>query len=172
MKKCPEVISVALAITLTLGCATAYPTTSFAEEPTEPTVTLYDSMRIDPVVTHDKDEYPIDPTGLTSSYSSTLVLGVPSHVGITRYYSGTNISISMDAYTTGSGGNCDPSFSVELHRAHGFYSEYIGSAAFWRDGYSKATWSNVGPGDYYFKFVRCMQDNKTIYSNNVRMWNS
>lgn len=128
-------------------------------------LTRASSQTVEPVVTFERENGPV-PYG--NIYYSTLSFNQTSLTGATRYYSGRNISIEMDAYTTGSN-PCDNYFSVELHRADFPFSTQIGSAGFKRNGYSKATWKNMEPGNYFFRFVKCA-DNVTIKSNNVRMW--
>lgn len=104
------------------------------------------------------------------TYKSTLYFN-RTYTGKTRHYTGKNISISMDAECPTSGASCDDYFSVELHRAHGLWNDYVGSAGFKRNGFTEATWSNAGAGDYYFVFVKC-DDGKFVSSNNVRMFSN
>lgn len=87
--------------------------------------------------------------------------------GKVRWYGGSTVGIEMTChYVAESSDSCDTHFSVELHREDG---SYIGSAAFPRNGYNKAEWTNVGPGNYYFRFVKC-GDNSRFASNLVKMY--
>lgn len=85
------------------------------------------------------------------------------------HYTGKNIGISMDAECDTSGTVCDNYFSVELHRNTFPFSTYIGSEGFKRNGYTEAVWTNVGEGDYFFKFVKC-NNGKWVSSDSVRMF--
>lgn len=145
--------------------ASSLPRAAFAEEVHPGSNATPSSQPIEPIVTYERENEPV-PYG--NIYYSTLSFNQTSLTGATRYYSGRNISIEMDAYTTGNN-PCDNYFSVELHRADFPFSTQIGSAGFKRNGYSKATWPNMEPGNYFFRFVKCA-DSVTIKSNNVRMW--
>lgn len=134
-----------------------------------PPITLYQEMSVTPTISYDNNSLSQHLAKAKDSYSSTLTFSVKRHTGITRKYSGNTVGISMTASSSGSGSACDNYFSVELHRAHWPFNDYVGSAGFKRDGYSSAEWNNVGPGDYYFVFVKC-DDTKTITSGNVRMY--
>lgn len=134
-----------------------------------PPITLYQEMAVTPTISYDNVSLSQHLAKAKDSYTSTLTLGVERYTGKTRYYSGNTVGISMTASSSGSGSACDNYFSVELHRSHWPFNDYVGSAGFKRDGYSSAEWNNVGPGDYYFVFVKC-NDAKTITSNNVKMY--
>lgn len=124
------------------------------------------------IVKYDKDN---DSYGrsLYSWFGSSLDMSNTTEMsGATHYYYGNNLGIEMSCYTKGSSSKCDTYFSVELHRLTGSYydvDEYVGSAAFKRNGFTKATWTNVGSGRYYFKFRKC-PDGQSIHSDSVAMY--
>lgn len=121
-------------------------------------------------VTHDPTESIFDNLSESerSWYGSSLEFS-GTHIGSKRYYDGNNIGIEMRCYQTGTY-PCDTHFSVELHRSNYIWEDtYIGSAAFNRSGFTKATWTNVGGGTYFFKFVKC-NDNMTVRARNVAMY--
>lgn len=138
---------------------------------TSPTVVLADEGedQIEIVVTHNPFESIKWGPMACSWYGSSLYMYKTTSVsGSTRYYDGSNVGIEMTC-TTGGTNACDSYFSVELHRVSGFSDTYIGSAAFKHNGFTKATWTNVGSGNYYFKFVKC-SDTQSISSNSVAMY--
>lgn len=100
-----------------------------------------------------------------SWYGSTLeVGGYSSWTGATRYYDGSNVGIEMTCRSSGSG-----TFDVELHRGYIVFNDYIGTVAFNVNGFTKGTWTNVGSGNYYFKFNN-PRVGLNVYSNDVAMY--
>lgn len=61
-----------------------------------------------------------------------------------RYYDGENVGIEMSTQSSGAG-----SFTVQLYKSN----RLIGSKAVTKNGFARATWENVGSGEYHFKFV-------------------
>lgn len=120
-------------------------------------------------VSYDPNDSFFNGVGAQSWYGSSLYLSATSYSGQKRYYDGNNVGIEMTCSAAG-GSACDSYFSVELHRKNSLLEDtYIGSAPFKRNGFSKATWSNVGSGNYFFKFVKC-SDSQSISSNDVAMY--
>ncbi|MCI8424242.1 MAG: hypothetical protein HFJ72_01060 [Adlercreutzia sp.] len=103
-----------------------------------------------------------------SWFGSTLQLGFKSkHTGETRWYDGTNVGIEMTSASSVPSSSTQ-TFNVELHRAHGITNDWIGTAKFKVTGFTKATWTNVGSGNYYFVFNN--QSNYSVKSNDVKMY--
>lgn len=72
-----------------------------------------------------------------------------THTTTPRYYDGTNVGIEMTCSSSKDG-----SFVVELWRGSSkLGGSYVGRAEFSRQGFTKATWSNVGSGNYFFVFT-------------------
>lgn len=161
-------LSMFISVVLLFGVASL----AYADSPAKArSVSLSEAMQVVPTVTYDSNTFSSQISSRASAYYSTLYFGghgITKTIGATRYYDGQNVSISMTASSSGSGSACDPYFSVELHRAHGIFNDYVGSAAFKRDGFTGASWSNVGSGNYYFVFVKC-DDGKYISSSDVHM---
>ena len=79
-----------------------------------------------------------DEANLLSTYSTTP-----------RYFDGVNVGIEMNCTSTKAG-----SFTVELWRGSSrFSASRVGTASFSRQGFTKATWTNVGSGTYFFVFT-------------------
>lgn len=77
------------------------------------------------------------------------------------YFDGANVGIEMYA-------SCpvDGTFTVELYRNN---YEFVGSAEFKRNGFTKAVWENVGAGTYKFKF-RKTADGTSVSSSDASMY--
>lgn len=98
-----------------------------------------------------------------SWYGQTLSLLSRQETGAS-YYDGNNVGIELDA-------SCpvDGFFDVALYRVDARNSRvtsFIGSASFKRNGFTKATWQNVGPGNYKFVFSKS-NDGAVVTSSNV-----
>lgn len=66
-----------------------------------------------------------------------------------RSFDGANVGIEMTCTSTKAG-----SFTVELWRGSSrFSASRVGTANFSRQGFTKATWTNVGSGTYFFVFT-------------------
>lgn len=132
-----------------------------------------DTELVIPEISYDESDSIFNMPSTRSWYGSTLdMTGTAQYTGSVRDYDGSNVGIEMTCYTTGSPSGCDRYFSVELHRKSGAFDsrdDYVGSAAFKRNGFTKATWTNVGAGRYCFKFVKCA-DNQVLHSNSVAMY--
>lgn len=127
---------------------------------------------IEITVTHDPAESFFNGITPYSWFGSTLYFGGPEDItmldGEVRSYDGTNVGIEMTC-SKSMGTTCDDYFSVELWRGKPGSGTYVGSAGFAREGFTKATWSNVGSGDYAFRFVKC-PDTQVIQSSDVAMY--
>lgn len=108
-------------------------------------------------------------------YKSTLDFQ-GEYEGLKRYYKYSHISYEATAsayvYKTPVSSNNTfyaKTYYVSLYRKRGFlFSDYIGKKALSRYKYGKATWTNVGSGNYYFRFDKA-RDGVTIKSRNVKM---
>lgn len=123
---------------------------------------------INTIVTYDESQSLANQFARASQYYSTLSFA-GTYRGAARHYTGSSVGISMNASCDTSGTVCDNYFSVELHRDTFPFSTYIGSEGFKRNGYTEAVWTNVGQGNYFFKFVKC-NDGKWVSSDSVRMF--
>lgn len=91
---------------------------------------------------------------LASSYYSYLSFS-GEHQGATRSYSGNNVGISINAYTTTpQQPHHSTTYRVELWRKNWIGSTYIGYSTFPRNGYKSNTWTSVGSGNYYYWFIK------------------
>ncbi|NTW29612.1 MAG: hypothetical protein HGA39_09680 [Coriobacteriia bacterium] len=101
-----------------------------------------------------------------SSYWSSMYLLTAFDGGV-RYYNGNNVGISMTASCASYSARC---FSVDLYKYRAWYwSDWMGSSAFPRNGYGSHNWFNVGSGNYYFHFTNWW-DGAAVYSGNVHMY--
>lgn len=75
-----------------------------------------------------------------------------------EHFSGQNMGVELTAQSPSSG-----TFTVKLYRG----TSYIGSATLKRNGYSRAEWTNVGPGVYRFVFSKT-NDGKVVTCTGVR----
>ncbi len=98
-----------------------------------------------------------------SWYGESLYLSKQSKSG-SYYFDGNNIGIEMTASCSTGG-----SFTASLYRMNGANLSFIGSATFKRNGFTKATWSNVGSGTYRFVFTKT-SDGSTVTSSDVAMY--
>jgi hypothetical protein len=106
---------------------------------------------------------------LASSYTSTFdVYSSSGFTGPTRYYNGQDISIKTYNKST-SGSGTSTTFSIALYR-DGWLNDYIGTVSHSRTSDSTSTFSNVGSGDYFFKFWK--NDDGVRVWGDVKMWNS
>ncbi len=81
-----------------------------------------------------------------------------------RYFDGRNVGIEMTA-------SCpiDGSFTVSLFRISNGRASLVGSASFKRNGFTKATWENVGSGTYRFLCKKTL-DGKRVTSTDVAIY--
>lgn len=98
-----------------------------------------------------------------SWYGASLALSRTSYTP-THYYDGNNVGIEMSCSSEKEG-----SFTVTLWRSVTGNSERVGTAMFDRNGFTKATWSNVGPGSYYFIFTKA-SDGALVYCRDIGMY--
>ena len=78
------------------------------------------------------------------------------------YFDGNNLAVEMTCAAPTGG-----SFSVTLYRiSSSSAEEIVGSADLRYQGFSKATWTNVGPGTYFFEFEK-KADGITVFSSDV-----
>lgn len=88
-----------------------------------------------------------------------------SFTGQTRWYDGNNVGIEFTATSSSYG-----TLEVSLFRSTSWITnEYIGTGYHHYPGWNKTTWSNVGSGNYYFKFTNT-GSNAWVYSNDVAMY--
>lgn len=120
------------------------------------------------VVSHERTIRPLGSTQVYSWYGSELQF-VTELAGTPRWYDGNSIGIEMTCSAI-TEGQLDTHFSVELWRGENTSNgTYIGSAALWRNGFSRAEWTNVGSGQYFFRFVKA-NDGIWVTSNDVAMF--
>lgn len=108
-------------------------------------------------MSHESDTGSLDANARSwygTSFSFSRRYSIPYH-----YFDGNNVGIEMDCSSKGSG-----SFSVSLYR-NGLL---IGTAEFNRNGFTKAVWTNVGPGNYSFELVKT--DSASVKCSNVAMY--
>lgn len=109
---------------------------------------------------------------LASSYWSTIWFDT-TLTGSVRYYDGQNITISMISHTERCC-NATNTYQVSLYRRECWAwcsNVRIGTVNVPRTGHSgNKTWSNVGPGNYYFYFQKTF-DGVLVWSDNVWMRN-
>lgn len=103
---------------------------------------------ITPVVITDESMALPMPTDARSWYGTSMTLLTKTQTG-QKYYDGNNIGIEMTCSSTTAG-----TFVVSLYRTSGTSAQFLGSANFKRQGFTKATWNGVGPGRYYFTFSK------------------
>lgn len=75
-------------------------------------------------------------------------------------FDGNNVGIEMNCSSKGSG-----YFTVYLYRG----GSVIGSAQFKLNGFTKAVWTNVGPGSYSFRLYK-KADGASVKCSNVAMY--
>lgn len=96
--------------------------------------------------------------GSTLSFASSYTL--PAHV-----YDGNNVGIEMTASCPVGG-----TFTVSLYRKSTTGSlGFLGEATFKRNGFTKATWEDVGPGTYVFSCSKS-SDGAIVSSDDVAMY--
>ena len=104
------------------------------------------------------------------SYVSTLALGSGSFDGEVYRFSGNRICIEALCAANGNGAEPQPTFSVELYRLdYGLVEIPMGSRTLKSRGISSATWENVRPGEYFFRFTK-EDDGCVLRSTNVWMY--
>ncbi len=113
-------------------------------------------------VTHSKLRDPYEPLacswyGTSASFKNSVSLKAHN-------YDGSNVGIEMTCSSSRSG-----SFTVALYRGTKADTKaLIGSAQFSRNGFTKATWTNVGSGTYHF--VLSGAGGTTITANDIAMY--
>lgn len=123
------------------------PRKAFASE------TLYEAM--DANVYSTPRDARSTPTLNRSWYGDEIVFSI-SAVTPLRYFDGSNVGIEVRAECPLGG-----TFSVGLYRN----SNLIGIASLNRNGFSRAEWTGVGPGSYYFIFSKTSDGAKVTCSN-------
>lgn len=99
-----------------------------------------------------------------SWYGSTMSL-ITTYSTASYYFDGNSVGIEMTCSSQRSG-----TFSVTLYRDVGSgSSQRIGTAAFNRNGFTKATWSGVGSGTYHFVMSK-PNDGTRVTSSDVAMY--
>lgn len=102
-----------------------------------------------------------------SYYTSTLSFKTPFD-GKARTFNQNNIQYSATTYTVGQKAYMPTTYRVTLCRKNFLSYDVIGYRDLSRDGYGTSTWTNVGPGNYYFSFSKA-QDGATVKSSKVIM---
>ena len=107
-----------------------------------------------------------DPDSVVSSrswFGGTLTL-VTEQTFVPHNFDGSNVGIEMTASCSVNG-----TFTVSLYRSSFLGNSLVGTAAFKRNGFTKATWEGVGSGTYYF-VCRKSADSKVVTSSDVAMY--
>lgn len=113
----------------------------------------------DPVITHSVTSVSKS-VDMRSWYGSTMVLLSQAQTE-PKTYDGNSIGIEMTCSSTVPG-----TFVVSLYRVGSTSAQFVGSADFKRQGFTKATWNGVGSGRYYFLFIK-PNDGYLVISNHV-----
>lgn len=109
---------------------------------------------------------PEDDEGQTL-YVGSLTLSTDLYCSEVMRFDYKSVALSLESFQTDADGDVKDTFEVELHRVTaGFFDEYVSTARLDCNGSSWALWSNVGPGDYYFKFLKD-DDGSTVSSNSL-----
>ncbi len=114
------------------------------------------------MVTHSKLRDPYEPSAC-SWYGASATFKYSTSLKV-HNYDGSNVGIEMTCSSSKSG-----SFTVVLYRGTKADTKaLIGSAQFSRNGFTKATWTNVGSGTYLF--VLSGAGGTTITANDIAMY--
>ena len=104
------------------------------------------------------------------SYVSTLKLGSGFYSGEVYRFGGNTICIEALCSAAGAGAVPHGTFTVELYRLdHGLIEVPLGSRTLKSRGLSSATWADVAPGEYFFRFSK-EDDGCVLSSDNVWMY--
>lgn len=114
-----------------------------------------------PNVVHFVDKSNSGPFSMRSWYGASLRLTTIQRFG-PYYFDGNNVGIEMTASCPTNG-----NFFVSLERAS--TGGNVGTATFRRNGFTKATWTNVGSGDYIFTCSK-NKDGSAVASSDVAMY--
>lgn len=136
-----------------LGLAPILPETSHAQE-------LRSAMAVGTIVSYDIRDRMASRQS-RSWYGTTLRLSSSGRTS-TSYFDGNNVGIEMTCSSSKDG-----YFSVQLKRASD--GSTVGTASFKYNGFTKATWTNVGPDSYYFAFSKQI-DGAIVTSSDVAMY--
>lgn len=109
---------------------------------------------------HSDSDFSITPLAW---YGSTLNM-LTSYTFPQKSFDGNSIGIEMNAHC-----QVDGTFTVTLYQIIGDASYRIGSATFKRNGFTKATWENVGSGTYQFVCHKSA-DKAYVISSDVAMY--
>lgn len=140
-----------VAVLMIAATSSIAPRKAFASE------TLYEVMAAD-VYSTPRDASSTQ-TLHRSWYGDELVFSISAATPL-RYFDGSNVGIEVRAECPLGG-----TFSVGLYRN----SNLIGIASLNRNGFSRAEWTGVGPGSYYFVFSKAA-DGAKITCSNVAMF--
>lgn len=112
-------------------------------------------------VSHDDAVVLQDEISSRSWHGYTLVLSLNTRTPEWDF-DGNNIGVEMTCTASR-----NDSFTVTLYRiGSNDAKERVGSADLRYQGFSKATWTNVGPGTYFFEFEK-KADGITVFSSDV-----
>lgn len=110
---------------------------------------------------------------LGSSYWSTLDFTVAVN-GAVRSYDRTNMNIELHSFSSAPGALIK-TYTIKLYRHSCVLficnDEFIGSVSVPRDGFGSGRWTNVGSGDYWFRFEKA-NDSVRVQSNDVHMFSN
>lgn len=142
---------------------------AFASESTENQVLVNEEGVTITVVTEDSvDGSMVVPySDYTSSGSFKLEQKTPN-----RSFDGNDIHCTITIHNSaGLNNGYAKTFTVKLYRYNWWLDQqYIGSATVSREGTHTISWTNVGPGTYYFVFSKA-DDGTTQYIDSVRFYN-
>jgi hypothetical protein len=107
--------------------------------------------------------------GVTHSYTSTLSLTSPSHMGAARLYSGTQIHIQLTMSSSVNGTYQIALYKQECALGICWQTGVGGPGNCPYNGVCHLFWTGTWNGNYHFYFTK-PNDGKNISSNNVQMW--
>ena len=111
------------------------------------------------IVTYSRD----DVVSPRAWFGTSMVL-YTTYATSSHYFDGNSVGIEMTCASVGGG-----TFNVTLRRVQGNSSVSIGTAAFRRNVFTKATWEGVGAGTYFFVMSK-PTDGTRVTSSDVAMY--
>ncbi len=110
---------------------------------------------------------------LASSYWSTVDFTVALN-GAVRSYDHSNMNIELNSVSSAPGANIK-TYTIKLYRHSCVLficnDDFIGSVLVRRDGFGSGRWTNVGSGDYWFRFEKA-NDGVRVQSSDVHMFSN
>jgi len=86
----------------------------------------------------------------------------------TRYFDGNNIGFTIVTHNSVPS-HINTTFTVDLYRKNWIGSSKVGTVTINRSGTYTAEWTNVGSGDYYFRFNKA-HDGTRQYIDSIRYY--